>query len=207
MSKFRKVLGASAVLAAALLSATAAQAVPFTSGSFGIQSSVTSGNTNDVTTATVFTNGSANFTTGGGFGSFFGVIASGNLLPLATPNTFDFGNAASFNTTLPNSAGTFTASSIITGLKVGGPSASAQWTVVGTFAPGAAFGSSPASISAEETWTCNQTGGLNQAISCSGTFFSPFNVTVPEPLTISLFGAGLIGAAAARRRRKAALAA
>src|SRR4029077_6825810 len=40
----------------------------------------------------------------------------------------------------------------------------------------------------------------------TATFFSNGDVRVPEPITLSLFGAGLAGVAAMRRRRKASLA-
>lgn len=99
--------------------------------------------------------------------------------------------------------GSFTASSAILAHVNSGFNASVEWNVIGNFTVGTFWGNAGTILTANETWTCNQTGGAGKTISCSGTFNSPAStVPVPEPLTLSLFGAGLAGAAAMYRRKK-----
>jgi hypothetical protein len=90
-----------------------------------------------------------------------------------------------------------------------GSTASATWGILGTFVLGSDWANAGTSFSAYETWSLTQTGGAGHSISVSGSFASPSTFIpppppsqVPEPLTLSLFGAGLAGLGALRMRKK-----
>ncbi len=187
----RALLGAAA---AVLLVAGAANATPFTKGSFSL--GVFTSTTSKVTTTMMFTT-TSNYAAGSGTGSFMGV----SFPTLTPPGTLDFGTASTFNFS-DAALGTFTATSTKLLNTVGGNNASATWYVKGTFAPGTDW-TGPSSLSADETWTLNQTGGAGNSISMSATFDSPaIPPSVPEPATLALLASALIGVGAVRRKKK-----
>jgi hypothetical protein len=134
-----------------------------------------------------------------GVGSF-GAIPIGTTVPLGSA-TFNLGNLASFGFASAT-VGTF----IPTTLSAYNLSAtSLNVFITGSFTPGTLFGAgATAPFGASENLGFTQTNG--GVISFSGTFASPPQAAptgVPEPLTITLFGAGLVGVGALCRRRKA----
>ena len=193
-----------AVLAGAtaiVLAAPAAQATPYTVGSFSI--STQTDPTTNVTTTTNFHINSLVPQSFGATGDFLdaGVVFPGTLNSATQldfgagppPTGFDF-SFADF--------GSFTATSATLVQVHSGLNASVEWNVVGTFTVGSFWDNAGDVLTANETWTCNQTGGAGKSISCGATFSSPQSVVnIPEPLTLSLFGAGLAAAAAFRRRK------
>ena len=203
--RFSTLVGAAAVVATMSLAATAAQATPFVSGSFSISVSIdasenptnvatdTSLTLNPATTATT-TPESGSFNIGGfPVGATLNTPAALNFGAGPPPVGFDF-NLATIGQFV---AATATLSS--SGIDSFG-NGFAIWDVVGQYTPGNLW-DPHTPFNAVEIWTCNQAGGPGNAITCSGTFHATAP-SLPEPLTLSIFGAGLAGAAAIRRRRK-----
>jgi hypothetical protein len=114
----------------------------------------------------------------------------------------NFSDAADFSFT-SSAIGNFTAQTITAYDKT---STSIDLFVVGLFTPGTDFpAGSTAPFGASENLGLTQTGGAGAQISLSGTFAVPPNtpsLPVPEPLSIAIFGAGLAGLGALRRRKK-----
>jgi hypothetical protein len=122
-------------------------------------------------------------------------LPTGGALNFGAVTGFDFSDAG---------IGSFVAASATSSNIQTGTNASITWNVIGTYTVGADWDNVGTALTGNETWTCNQTGGPGNTITCSGTFHAPaVPITTPEPLTLSLFGAGLAGAAVIRRRRKA----
>jgi len=202
MAKVSKFLGAAAVAATLSLVATAAEATPYTSGSFSI--SVQTDTTTDVTTTTNFHINTKVPSAFGATGDFLdaGVVFPG-ALNAATQLNFGAGPPPTGFDFSFTGFGSFAADTATLVSVTSGTNAGVQWNVVGHFTVGTDWDNVGTVLTANETWTCNQTGGAGNTISCSGTFHAPaIPVRAPEPLTISLFGAGLAGAAVLRRRRK-----
>ncbi|HLG88370.1 MAG TPA: PEP-CTERM sorting domain-containing protein [Alphaproteobacteria bacterium] len=151
-----------------------------------------------MSTTTSFTLSPASFTLGGGTGDFSGltVTQSDSAFDLASISSFDFSSAT---------VGSFTASSLLAAPSFNAATHTLSFVVLGTFAPGSDF-TGPASLTADEAFSLNQVGGANTGIGITATFFSPQVIPTPpsspEPMTISLFGAGLAALGVMRRRRK-----
>jgi hypothetical protein len=131
----------------------------------------------------------------------FSVVLSPTDVTLTNGTTLDLTSAASFAFNDP-AVGQFTPTSI---LLFDNSATSLDIFIQGTFAPGTLFAGATAPLGASETFALTQTGGAAGQISFSGTFASPpaqSPVPVPEPVTLALFGAGLAGVGALRRRRK-----
>jgi hypothetical protein len=210
LNKISMLAASAAVLA---LATTSANAAVFNQGSFALTGFVNlSGSSNNVTTTPLdidLTSSTVNI--GSPTGDFDPVVGS-SVMSLVLTNgaslTFNTTNAADFNfaSTL---LGTFTASTVTengAGCGSTGPN-TVCYSIFGAFTPGSSYTNSGSLVpgGADEIWTLNQTGGAGQSISFSATFNSPAVTTnVPEPITISLFGAGLAGLGFGSRRRKAA---
>jgi hypothetical protein len=189
----------SSALAVALVlgGSAAASAAPFVSGSL-VLSAFTS-TTTDLATTTSFTLDPASFTLHNGTGDFSGLTLT------QADTAFNLGSISSFNFT-DAAVGSFTASGLNAAPSYNALAHTLSFLVLGTFAPGSDF-SGPASLTADESFSLTQAGGPGTAISISATFFSPQVLpppppSSPEPVTISLFGAGLAALGVVRRRRK-----
>ena len=195
--RFSTLVGAAAVVATMSLAATAAQATPFVSGSFSIGVLIDSGeNASNLATDTSLNLNPATTTTITPESGSFTVITLGETL--STPTALNFGTHTGFDFSQAGDIGVFTASSAHT---LSSGTGFHTWEVDGTYTPGGLWDPS-GTFGATEIWSCTQSGGAGNAITCSGTF-NATRPTLPEPLTLSIFGAGLAGAAAIRRRRKA----
>jgi len=135
-----------------------------------------------------------------GVGSF-SAIPIGTTVPLASA-VLDLNSLASFAFSSAT-VGTFNP----TMLSIYGQTpTSLNIFLTGDFTPGSLFGPGATALAgASENLAFTQTNG--GVISFSGTFASPPTanpavVAVPEPLTLTLFGAGLIGVTMLRGRRK-----
>lgn len=201
MNRFSSRIAAVVAFAAISVLSTAAQALPvFTSGSFAAFVGIHNTASTNVLTATSYATSTSIFT-GNPVGSFAAaplplILASPANLTKATPSTFDFSQ--------PATIGTFTATSVSIVTHSGIGNASATWTVTGTFLLGADWQNHGQTINATETWTFSQTGGPGKAVSANLTYFAAGGTRIPEPLTLSLFGGGLVGAAALYRRKRRA---
>ncbi len=210
------------VVGAILGSSLPAVAVPFSTGSFVL--TFQTDTTSDLDSAfTVFhlTGGSFTCTLLNGGAPCFDVGASaGDFASVAMPSilvvdpsvsgsgyNLSFGIPSNFNwdtTATGTDIGKFLATSIsFQGHASSSPNAVVNWNVAGNFTVGAEFDNAGTVFTAIETWSLTQTGGGGQTISASGTFFAPDTITVPEPASLAILGAGLLGAGIAGRRRKA----
>jgi hypothetical protein len=187
-----------------------AYAGPFASGSFAFGGVIGPSNPptpgTDVTTATSFPLSPDSITPSGGTGSLVGVVLPTTLTLGAGAANFTQATASGFNFT--NTAlGSFTAGpspSVFLLQTTPGNNASATWEVTGTYTAGTDFTNAGSTFTASETWSLTQTGGPGKAVSISGTFNSPAVPvsTIPEPMTLALFGSGLAGLALVRRRKR-----
>ena len=190
----------------AVMAAAPAWAIPvtFNSGSFAI--GATTPVHSDVMTTTTFHIVPPDISIGFKTGDF---VALGGSMPthenVTDPVKFTTPGASTFDFTDP-AFGAFSAFTVtFLGTVNTGPFVAVSYGVVGLYTLGTDWANVGAQVPAEETWSLTQTGGTNKSISMSGTFFADVRGlnNVPEPATLALFGAGLAGFGAMRRRKKA----
>ena len=204
-------LAATVALGGLLLGAAAANAAPISGtdsiGFFNVSVAGNGTNLNGATSIMSTTNSGTTQATGGGDLSG---VAAGTAVTFNTlfPGGTDGGNGGSepaFSFTITG-FGTFTATAdpTLVAHSATGQSQGDEYYILGTFAP--TFGSfTPGASSFDVSFT--ETVGQNSiSYSGSGTFASPPAPpppppSSPEPITISLFGAGLVALGVVRRRR------
>ena len=146
----------------------------------------------------------------------YGSTITSSLLNLSNLGAFTFtsndGSFAAANSLIVGSK-TYTSQMVASSGSLAAGTESLSFYMVGTFTPAGslsafAVGNASETISFTETGIVNSGAGGYGSLSVSATFASPAALppslpptTTPEPASMMLFGAGLIGVGAVRRRR------
>ena len=164
----------------------------YTSGSVSIVAATSTHTNIFTTTAFVLTLDEAGLTRTGS------LLTAPGLPVVLPPITIDFANPSTFSFNITG-IGSFAASSVTLLASTPFPNASQTYAVDGTFTIGSVFANAGQVITADETWSLNQTASDGHSISIGGTFDAPRNV--PEPASLLLVGSGLLALGIRRRKR------
>ncbi len=190
------IAGSFGVLMAAC--ATSANATPINiSFNFVPTGTLTASPSNDVTSATSISSGAPDIVTGI-LTNNIGLVA-GQTIALTSPTPVTMGST--FTKTFVTPDGTFVESLTVSSVTPGPSSLGidATGTVTETVVTsGSAF--DPTTVFYSAAYTQNEGPGTQINASFNDSTTPP---AVPEPITLSVFGVGLAGAAALRRRKKA----
>ena len=192
LTSARIAAGAVALMAAC---ATSANAVPILIGFNFVPTGIMTSDTGDVTTATTITAGGPDIVTSIIQNNI--QLTAGQTISLTSPTPVLLGST--FTKSFTTALGTFQENLTVT-LVTPGPS-SRGITATGTISQTSGVGFDPTPVFYSAAYT--QNGGPGAQINASFNDSTTPPTTVPEPLTLSLFGAGFVGAAALRRRKKA----
>lgn len=187
---------------AASLAAGAAGAAPVSTTLNGTAAAAITGiksSTPSIGLGTIFTN--TLFTAIGSATDDMDVAGVAGAMLTLSPVTATVGSAVNFTSGIGNFAGSVNLASATGSVT----NRTVDLYVLGTFTPAGALGTyAPGAMSL--TFSFTQTGGAGKAVSGSFSLASPpaaAPISVPEPMSMALFGMGLAGLGVAASRKKA----